>query len=227
MALLSRRDSQTTRSGRVSLRVVAPMVAIAAAGLTACSPPNQEASDVPGTTPAVWTGMPAPAGAPGSGGQAGEGAESADRINTVLQGADGKAAGTATFVSNGDSVIVTVSAHGLQPGFHGLHVHSVAKCEGDFTSAGGHFQAEGHTGHPQSGDLSSLLVRQDGTADLTVTTDAFTIKDLENKGEGTALVVHSGADNFGNIPTRYAPAPDQATLDTGDAGSRVACGVLK
>ncbi len=203
MALLTRRDPQTTRSSRVSLRVVAPMVALAAVGITACSPPNQVASDVQGTTPPVWTGMPAPAGAPGSGEH---GAEAADRVNTVLQGADGKAAGTATFVSSGENVIVTVSAHGLTPGLHGLHVHSVGKCEGDFTSAGPHLQVAGHTGTPESGDLSTLLVRQDGSADLTVTTDAFTIEDLQNHGEGTALVVHAGTDTT---------AP------------RVVCGVIK
>lgn len=203
MALLTRRDPKTTRSSRVSLRVVAPMVAFAAIGITACSPPNQVASDVPGTTPAVWTGMPAPAGAPGSGEH---GAEASDRVNTVLQGADGKAAGTATFVGNGTNVIVTVSAHGLTPGFHGLHVHSVGQCEGDFTSAGGHLQISGHTGTPESGDLPTLLVRQDGSADLTVTTDAFTVEDLRNHGQGTAIVVHAGTE---------ANAP------------RVACGVIK
>lgn len=224
MALLTRRDSQTTRSGRVSLRVVAPMVAIAAAGLTACSPPNQVASDVPGTTPAVWTGVAAPEGGQGA---EGHGAEHADRLNTVLKGADGKAAGTVTFVGSGDNVVVTVAANGLQPGFHGLHIHTVGTCEGDFASAGGHLQVAGHSGHPSSGDLPSLFVREDGNGNLTTTTDAFTIEDLQNHGEGRAIVVHSGADNFANIPTRYAPAPDQTTLDTGDAGSRVACGVIK
>ncbi|MFD4292163.1 superoxide dismutase family protein [Rhodococcus sp. NPDC058505] len=223
MALLTRRDSQTTRSRRVSLRVVAPMVAIAAVGLTACSPPNEVASDVQGTTPAVWTGAPAPEGDAGEG----HGAEHADRLNTVLKGADGKAAGTATFVGSGENVVVTVAANGLEPGFHGLHIHSVGSCEGDFVSAGGHLQVEGHGGNPASGDLPSLFVRADGTANLTTTTDAFTIEDLQNHGEGTAIVVHAGADNFANIPTRYAPAPDQATLDTGDAGARVACGVIK
>ena len=44
---------------------------------------------------------------------------------------------------------------------------------------------------------------------------------------GVAVVVHAGADNFANIPTRYAPAPDEQTLMTGDAGSRIACGVIE
>ncbi|WP_440713571.1 superoxide dismutase[Cu-Zn] [Gordonia sp. FQ] len=130
----------------------------------------------------------------------------------------------------------------LTPGFHGLHVHAVGKCEpnsqapgggetGNFLSAGGHFQAPGHTGHPMSGDLSSLQVRNDGSALLETTTDGFTRADLL-AGAGTAIIIHSGPDNFGNIPAdRYkqnngTPGPDEKTMMTGDAGSRVACGVI-
>ena len=102
---------------------------------------------------------------------------------------------------------------------------------GDFLSAGGHYQAPGHTGEPSSGDLTSLEVRKDGAALLVTTTDAFT-KDELLAGQGTAIMIHAGADNFGNIPSdRYTqvngtPGPDQTTMSTGDAGKRVACGVI-
>jgi len=103
---------------------------------------------------------------------------------------------------------------------------------GDFLSAGGHFQAPGHTGHPASGDLTSLQVRPDGTATLVTTTEAFTKDDLE-AGAKTAIIIHADADNFANIPpSRYqqinggAPGPDETTMATGDAGKRVACGVI-
>ena len=150
----------------------------------------------------------------------------------------------ATFdFANGYATVTveTVAARILSPGFHGMHVHSVGKCEansvpptggtaGDFNSAGGHYQAPGHTGHPASGDLTSLEVRTDGGAKLVTTTDSFTAADLLG-GEGTALIIHQDPDNFGNIPDRYtsksgAPGPDQETLATGDAGKRVACGVI-
>ncbi|MFC4604836.1 superoxide dismutase[Cu-Zn] [Rhodococcus kronopolitis] len=232
MATHTRRDAQTR--SRKSWRVVAPMVALAAVGLTACS--NGEfPSDVPGTTPPVWTGVSAPAH--------GEGTGSADQIRTSLRNAEGTNVGAVTFASVGDHVTVTVVGSDLTPGFHGLHVHSVGKCEtnsvapsggapGNFLSAGGHLQVKGHTGHPMSGDLPSLYVNEDGTAELNFSTSAFTLEDLNNDGEGTAIVVHEGMDNHGNVPGRYtlpggAPVPDQTTLDTGDAGSRVACGVLK
>ena len=104
----------------------------------------------------------------------------------------------------------TIAPGLLNPGFHGMHIHSVGKCEpnsvaptggapGDFNSAGGHFQVAGHTGHPASGDLSSLQVRGDGSAMLVTTTDAFTAADLL-AGTKTAIIIHEKADNFANIP---------------------------
>ncbi|MBW0012814.1 superoxide dismutase family protein, partial [Mycobacterium sp.] len=129
------------------------------------------------------------------------------------------------------------------PGFHGVHIHKTGKCEpnstaptggapGDFLSAGEHFQAPGHSTEPASGDLTSLEVRKDGSGMLMTTTDAFAMEDLLT-GEKTAIIIHAGADNFQNIPRdRYsqtnggAPGPDAMTMSTGDAGKRVACGVI-
>ncbi|QBJ95826.1 superoxide dismutase family protein [Rhodococcus sp. ABRD24] len=229
--------SHSTR--RKSWRVVTPLVAIAALGLTACSN-NEEPTDVPGTTPPVWTGSPAPGGA--ESGSAHATTTEAGTVEVQLKDAKGVNAGTASFAEEDGYVQITVNAQGLEPGFHGLHVHSVGKCEpnsvaptggepGNFLSAGGHFQVAGRTGHPASGDLTSLEVREDGKGYLVTTTDAFTLDDLKNGGKGTALMIHANADNFANIPTRYtlpdnAAVPDQATLSTGDAGGRVACGVI-
>jgi superoxide dismutase, Cu-Zn family len=60
---------------------------------------------------------------------------------------------------------------------------------------------------------------------LATATDRFSIADLRD-ADGSAVMVHSGADNFANIPARYG-GPDQETLSTGDAGSRLACGVVR
>jgi len=55
-------------------------------------------------------------------------------------------------------------------------------------------------------------------------TDRFGIDTLRDT-DGSAVMIHAGADNHGNIPTRYAPdGPDQVTRDTGDSGARIACG---
>ncbi|MET0450811.1 MAG: superoxide dismutase family protein [Mycobacterium sp.] len=231
--------------------ISAPLRLIAAAALlvpiaSACSP-NEPVATQPGTTPSVWTGSPAPSAEAGEEGSGEGGSEAAGETLTAdLKTPDGTSVATAEFAFTGDYATVTVqtTASGqLQPGFHGLHIHSVGKCEaasvaptggapGDFNSAGGHFQVSGHTSHPASGDLASLQVRGDGSAMLVTTTDAFTAADLL-AGTQTAIIIHEKADNFANIPPdRYtqvvggAPGPDEMTMATGDAGKRVACGVI-
>lgn len=200
----------------------------------ACAP-NEPVATEPGTTPPVWTGSTSPNAAPAEAGNGQGSAAAGDETLTAnLSTVDGTEVATAEIVFTDGFATVTVQTTGggeLTPGFHGLHIHQVGSCEGDFTSAGGHFQAAGHSGHPSSGDLSSLQVRSDGSAMLVTTTDAFTAEDLLS-GTKTAIVIHEKADNFGNIPAeKYqqvngTPGPDQQTLSTGDAGGRVACGVI-
>jgi Cu-Zn family superoxide dismutase len=225
----------------------AAMFAVPVVALSACSP-NEPVASQPGTTPSVWSGSPAPSASPTEGGQSeasGQAAPNGEKLTAQLKTADGTTVATADIQFSGGYATVTVQTTTpgkLTPGFHGLHIHSVGKCEansvaptggapGDFNSAGGHFQVAGHTGHPASGDLTSLQVRQDGTAKLVTTTDAFTAADLTG-GAKTAIIIHEKADNFANIPPeRYqqvngAPPPDETTLSTGDAGKRVACGVI-
>lgn len=224
----------------------AALFAIPVLALSACSP-NEPVATSPGTTPPIWTGSPAPSASPSEGGhgQTGQAEASGEKLTAQMKLADGTTVATADIEFAGGFATVTVetTAPGeLTPGFHGLHIHSVGKCEansvaptggapGDFNSAGAHFQKAGHTGHPASGDLTSLQVRADGTAKLVTTTDAFTAEDLLG-GAKTAIVIHEKADNFANIPPeRYQqvngnPPPDETTMATGDAGKRVACGVI-
>jgi superoxide dismutase, Cu-Zn family len=222
----------------------AALFAVPALALSACSAPEQPAT-TPGTTPSVWTGSPSPSAPPEAGQQGGAPEASGEKLTADLKLADGSTVATAEIqFSNGYATVTvqTTQAGKLAPGFHGLHIHSVGKCEansvaptggapGDFNSAGGHLQVAGHTAHPASGDLTSLQVRQDGSAKLVTTTDAFTAADLTG-GAKTAIIIHEKSDNFANIPPeRYqqvngAPPPDETTLATGDAGKRVACGVI-
>jgi Cu-Zn family superoxide dismutase len=239
----------------VNCRKSAAVVLLAApvVVLSACSPYEPVATQ-PGTTPPVWTGSPAPAGQDeGHGGGHGGGAHGenalamgpaaagpTDALTAQINGPDGTQVAAATIEFSGGFATVTVQTTGpgsLAPGPHGLHIHSVGKCEvnsvppaggapGDFLSAGGHFGGGG-TSHPNhAGDLSSLQVRPDGTAMLVTTTSAFTKEQLLAE-PGTAFIIHDAPDNFANIPAdRYQPAADATTLATGDAGKRVACGVI-
>ena len=126
----------------------------------------------------------------------------------------------------GGGVIVVARVRDLAPGFHGFHVHTTGRCDAPaFTTAGGHFNPTGATHNAHAGDLPSLLVNADARATLVTVTDRFSLADLRD-ADGSAVMVHSGPDNFANIPPRYG-TPDQETLNTGDSGSRVACGVVR
>ncbi|HZU48686.1 MAG TPA: superoxide dismutase family protein [Mycobacterium sp.] len=191
--------------------LTAILLSLPAVTLTACSP-DQHPSSEPGTTPPVRSGSPtaSPTSSPAG----------AEKLEAQLKSADGRPVAAASFeFANGYATVTvkTVAAGILTPGFHMMHVHSVGKCEpnsvaptggpdGDFLSAGPHYQAPGHTGEPASGDLPALQVRKDGAALLVTTTDAFTHDDLV-AGSKTAIVLH-GAEH------------------TPDAETRMACGVI-
>lgn len=221
-----------------SLRLLAAAALVIPVAV-ACAP-NEPVATEPGTTPPIWTGSAAP-----TAGETAEGAAAGETLTADIKTPDGTSVASAEFVFSDGHATVTVQTTAprlLTPGFHGLHIHSVGKCEassvaptggapGDFNSAGGHFQVAGHSGHPASGDLSSLQVRGDGSAMLVTTTDGFTAEELQS-GAKTAIIIHEKADNFANIPPeRYqqvngTPGPDETTMSTGDAGKRVACGVI-
>jgi Cu-Zn family superoxide dismutase len=135
----------------------------------------------------------------------------------------GKSIGTATLTEQKDGVKVMLKVSGLAPGKHGFHIHETGTCTTpDFKSAGGHFNPfHKHHGmeNPQGkhvGDFPNLEVKEDGTAEVTVVAEGATLRkgqaSLLKKG-GTALVIHADPD-------------DAMTDPAGNAGARVACGVI-
>jgi Cu-Zn family superoxide dismutase len=177
-------------------------------------------------------GAAAVASAGGGGDRHGRDHDRGDRHGRVatakLVDGDENRVGSVWFKQHGRDGAVTVFArvHGLPPGFHGFHIHTTGVCEPpSFTSAGGHLNPTGASHGDHAGDLPTLLVNEDGTGMLAATTDRFTLRDLRD-ADGTAVMVHELADNYANIPDRYGE-PDQETLMTGDAGSRLACGELR
>lgn len=186
-------------------------VSFAVAALTATIAPLAACANQQGSQPTTSSSSSAPPGA--------------ERMTTQLKSADGKQVATATIDFANGYATVTVEAgpnQVLSPGFHGLMIHSVGKCEanssapgggtGDFESAGGVYQAPNHNGFPASGDLTALQVRTDGSAKLVTTTNLFNAADLRNSS-GTALILHQDANNL-------------SSGATGDSGKRLACGVL-
>src|SRR5699024_5264432 len=122
--------------------------------MSACAP-DQHPSTTPGTTPSVWTGSPSPSGPSHPEG----GPVVPESLTTNLLAPDGTRVATGKFEFDNGYVTVTVETTGvgqLTPCFHCLHIHKVGKCEpnsvapsggapGDFNSAGGYYQAPGHT----------------------------------------------------------------------------------
>lgn len=146
-----------------------------------------------------------------------------------LQDTQGKLVGSVFFTQTEAEVWVVVQVNALPPGFHGFHVHAVGQCDATgspvFGAAGAHLgsEAASHPGH--SGDLPVLLVNQDGIGVASAATDRFTVSDLLD-GDGSAVIIHANPDNYANIPERYG-AVDEETLNAGDGGDRIACGVVQ
>lgn len=177
------------------------------------------------------------------------GAAHRERASTTLRLADGRAVGTVGFFGDPWTVTevrVTVRMPRSAPaaGFHGFHVHANSDpangsgCLADpaqppstwFVSADGHLAESGQAHGAHDGDLPPLLVTDGGRAYSVSITDRVAVEDLLRR----AVILHVGADNLGNVPvgtgpTQYTPNSEEATgltARTGNAGDRLACGVV-
>jgi Cu-Zn family superoxide dismutase len=145
------------------------------------------------------------------------------RATAALQPTKGsKAFGEVTFEQVGDKVHVVVFAQGLKPGQdHGFHIHEAGDCSsGDGMSAKGHFNPHGKPhGDPakpdrHAGDLPSLKADKSGRAKLDVMVDAISIGSGAGNIVGRGMIIHADPDDYKTQPT-------------GNAGARLACGVIK
>jgi len=131
-----------------------------------------------------------------------------------------KCHGVVRFTQEGDSVKVVADIEGLSPGQkHAFHIHQYGDCSGpDGMSAGGHYNPEGHQhGLPESenrhaGDLGNVQADSDGKAHYEITVNNVSIMGEKNPILGRAVIVHAKTDDGGQ--------------PTGNAGGRIACGVI-
>ncbi len=137
----------------------------------------------------------------------------------LLKTPDGREAGRAMVREVAGGLRVTVDARGITPGDHGVHIHTVGKCDGpDFMTSGGHWNPTG-TKHgsmnamgPHEGDLPNLVVGTDGRGTVGVVVPGALFDGLID-ADGSAMVVHAKPDDLVNDPS-------------GNSGARVACGVF-
>lgn len=148
-------------------------------------------------------------------------AADAKKMEIELVGSDGKKVGSATLEGTPDGVIIFVDAK-IPPGTHAIHIHEKGDCSAaDATSAGGHFNPHGNphgrAGHGahHGGDMDNIVANAEGVARVDVHALGVVLGGgAPNDALGKAVIVHGGADDYTSQPT-------------GDAGNRIACGIIR
>ncbi len=127
--------------------------------------------------------------------------------------------GTVLFTQTVNGIKITTDINGLPPGKHGFHIHQWGDCSAaDGTSAGGHYNPfDKNHGAPDDrmrhvGDLGNIVVESDGKSQSESVDKVISLKGF-NKIIGHAVIVHAGEDDLTSQPT-------------GNAGARLACGVI-
>lgn len=147
----------------------------------------------------------------------------APAAKAVLKDAAGRTVGSVQLLQTPHGVLLKMALKGAVPGEHAFHVHAVGKCEAPFTSAGGHFNpvsrkhgleaAEG----AHAGDMPNLHVPANGELTIEIANPMVSlVKGQSNSvfdADGSAIVIHAGVDDYKTDPT-------------GNAGDRIACGVI-
>jgi superoxide dismutase, Cu-Zn family len=141
----------------------------------------------------------------------------------TLKDRAGKTVGTATLRDTPNGVLIRLKVAGLEPGERAFHIHAVGRCDPpSFQSAGPHFAPRGdqhgllaRDGYHE-GDLPNLHVPADGRLSIEVFNNEVRLRPGDESlfdHDGSALVIHAAADDYTSDPA-------------GNAGDRIACGVV-
>jgi Cu-Zn family superoxide dismutase len=141
----------------------------------------------------------------------------------LLKSAAGADDGKAEVVETSAGLQVTVWVKGLTPGEHGAHIHMTGDCTPpDFKTAGGHWNPTNHQHGKDNpagmhmGDMPNITVGADGTGELQFTIPGGKLSSGDMPlldADGAAVVIHAAPDDMKSDPA-------------GNAGGRLACGVL-
>ena len=148
----------------------------------------------------------------------------AQSAKATLKDKDSKDVGSATLTQTPAGVLIGLSVKGLPAGEHAFHLHGIGKCEPPFMSAGGHFNPEKKKhgmmapDGAHAGDMPNLHIPASGELVVEVLNAAVTLEKGKANSlfgpEGTALVIHAAKDDYKTDPT-------------GEAGGRIACGIVE
>ena len=148
---------------------------------------------------------------------------SAQTAKAVLKDQKGVDVGTVDLTQTPAGVMLKLSLKGVPAGERAFHIHGVGKCEAPFASAGGHFNPGGHkhgllVGQGHAGDMPNLHVPAGGVLEVEILNAAVTLEkgkpnSLFQDG-GTSIVIHAGKDDYKSDPA-------------GNAGDRIACGIIQ
>ena len=150
-------------------------------------------------------------------------ANAAEMANTQLKDSSGKAVGDVDLIQTLAGVLIKLQIKGLTPGEHAFHIHAVGKCDAPFESAGPHFNPGNRkhgimAGEGHAGDMPNLHVPQSGELSVEVVNTAVTLEQGKPNSlfdnDGSSLVIHAKADDYRSDPA-------------GNAGDRIACGVIQ
>jgi superoxide dismutase, Cu-Zn family len=154
-------------------------------------------------------------------------ANDTDSTNVKMINTSGQQVGEATLTETPNGLLIRLALPsnppGVSPGAHAFHIHEVGKCEPPFKSAGGHFNPLGkkhgylNKGAGHAGDLPNIHVPEKSpmtmefmAPELSLTRGKAALMDAD----GSALVIHAGEDDYRSDPA-------------GEAGDRIACGVVE
>jgi Cu-Zn family superoxide dismutase len=146
----------------------------------------------------------------------------AQTASAQLKDKSGKDVGSVQFTQSQAGVLLKLDVKGLPSGEHAFHIHAVGKCEPPFESAGGHFNPDNQkhgimAGRGHAGDMPNIYVPTSGQLTIEILNTAITLeKGKPNSvfdADGSAVVIHGGVDDYKTDPA-------------GNAGERIACGVI-